>query len=863
MKKKTKKTRGMVFMLMLVAVMTAIAAFSCEMPLPAYPSGNEGTTEGLGGGKKPPVLADYTSPDEYIPPLDAPVADDFIRGVDISNCYIIEQAGGVYYDADGNPGDIIMILKEAGVNYVRLRLWHNHQLAQNPGPYAGDGDNDLVKTKAIARRAKAAGMKFLLNFHYSDNWADPGRQQIPAAWTGYTVDQLVQAVYDYTFDTIMELKAAGAEPDMVQIGNEITPGILSPTIGSDAAKVARVLNAGAQAVRLAAPDAKIMLHLDSGGDKSKYETWFDRFATHGGTGAGTAEVDFDVIGLSWYPYYSGHKSIDELDDNIRNIISRYGKEAVVAEHSWAWTKEYDGDDLSNLFHTSQENQTKIQLTDTKGYVTASGIEFEGSGLPASPENQAKVLRAVMDATASAGGGGVFWWAADWIPAPGLKSNWDNQTLFDFNGKALPALAVLGGLTYSPAPPLAPGNLHTTATTIDTVALAWNTSATADTYAVYRADSASGPWTTPINDTITGTTYTDNDASLEPGTPYYYQVKAHNGHGWGNPSTTLTASTLALTAPASFQVSTYDTYSITLGWTAVSGATAYKIYHAQSPDTPADNAYSALSGADNLASGTTTYTHDSLSSSETHWYKISAVYGAHGEGPLSVAVSATTGAPPPPPAYATVAMNSGTLDADFSNSGKAASSTTSLSPSTTPNYDIAGLYVANNATNLYVAVDFGSNQPSGYKNDRLVVLIDNTASSAGGVTDIKVATTQTLTDSPSIEAYAQRIMKESSVTGTTGIACNVTAWTGGTSAESWLYTPGTPSGATVVKFSIPLANIGNVASGNVLRVFAAFSEGWDSGEIVVGDIIPSTGGTVENSNKTITLDMAQALSYTVK
>jgi fibronectin type 3 domain-containing protein len=656
---------------------------------------------------------------------------------------------------------------------------------------------------------------------------------------------------------------------MVQIGNEITPGLLSPTIGGSWEKVARILNSGALAVRLAAPDAKIMLHLDRGGDTSAYQTWFDRFARHGSTAATTTEVDFDVVGLSWYPYYSSHKTIDDLDTNIRNIRSRYGKEAVVAETGWAWTIAYDGDELSNLFHITQENQTAVQMTDGKGYVTASGIGFETREggetkyLPASPENQAKLLRAVMDATAGAGGGGVFWWAGDWIPATGLRSNWDNQTLFDFNGKALPALSVLGGLssTAGTIPPQAPGNLRLTSATIDSITLAWDASYGADKYAVYRAGAAEGPWTA-LDETVTGTTYADT--GLVPGTAYYYQAKAHNEHGWGSPAE-LTAQTPAPAAPANFRVTGSTGTSISLAWDARDSATGYKIYHAQSATEPADTAYTLLPG--NIAAGTTTYEHTSLGSSETHYYKISALFGSHGEGPRSGAINAATGAPPP--SYATVDMATGTLDADFTNSSKAAwvnAAGDSLAPSNSANYDIKGLYVANDANNLYIALDFDGSRPSGYTYDRLIVMIDNTASSAGSAnTAVNAAQTQNLADGTSIEAYAMQRMT-TTVTGTVGVAGNVSSWAGGDEAANWLYTPGSPAGAAVIKFSIPLAAIAGSASGTQLRVFAAFSQGWSTGSnIVVGDLIPAaavtTGGTVDSG--TIIIDMSQALAYTVK
>jgi hypothetical protein len=600
---------------------------------------------------------------------------------------------------------------------------------------------------------------------------------------------------------------------------------------------------------------------------NKYNNWFDRFAAHNGTAATVRPLDFDVIGLSWYPYYSSHKTIDDLDTNIRNIQSRYGKEAVVAEFSWAWTKEFDGDDLSNLFHTSQENQTKTQLTDGNGYVSASGLVFQGSALPAGIENQAKITRAVLDAVVTSGGMGVFWWAADWIPAAGLKSNWDNQTLFDFNGKALPALSVLGGLPGAGnAPPGKPKNLRSTAADLNSISLAWDAVYGADKYALYRASDETGPWDTPLDDELTAAAY--SDTNLTPGTTYYYRVNAHNAHGWGNMSNVLTKATNALTPPAGFGVTGTDSVSITLGWTAVTGVTAYKIYHAgPAADEPDASTFSILTGADNIAQSTTTFTHNGLTGGDKHWYRITAVYGLLGESPRSAAISGTVGAASP--AYASINMNTGTLDTDFQDSAKAASSTVSLSPSNSANYDIQGLYAANDATNLYIALDFGAAPPSGYGNDRIIVYIDNAGSTAGGVSPSagasaspsNIAQTQTLNNA-SLEAFAQQIMN-SSVTGTSGIATNATSWT--MDSGTWLYSPDTPAGATVIKFSIPLANIGGAAAGNVLKVFGAFSQGWSNGtNIVVGDVIPSSaasGASVDGNS--ITIDMDQALNYTVK
>ena len=441
------------------AIISFITAVSCE--LPKYPIGNEGTTQGLGGGRQPPVHAEYPNinwtndpfaqaPDGTfnLAPLSKPIPDNFMRGVDISNCFIIEEAGGVYYDHDNNPRDIMEILVENGVNWVRLRIWNDHQMAYNPPAYAGDGDNDLLKTRAIAKRAKDAGMKFLLNFHYSDNWADPGRQQVPHAWRDLNREQLINALYEYTFDIIEELKAFGATPDMVQIGNEINPGFLITTNGTGYTlrgwdrDFPEALQAAALACRQTLGDTPIMIHFADGGNPT-VAVYLEALESYG--------VDYDVIGLSWYPYYAPHMSINEIHGNLRDFRTRFGKETVCVEGAWAWITDLDGDDMPNLFYKKEEFNTTNQAPQAHDFVWDSGIRYIFGGpnnfspfeyfLPASPENQARVTRLYFDMINDAGAIGFFWWAADWIPIAGLRGNWDNQTLFDFNGKALPALRV--------------------------------------------------------------------------------------------------------------------------------------------------------------------------------------------------------------------------------------------------------------------------------------------------------------------------------------------------------------------------------------------------------------------------------------
>jgi len=447
--------------LFVTAAVIALIVAACEMP--EYPKGNEGTTKGLGGGSVAPVFTDYSEVLEIVEaldPLSNPIPNDFMMGVDISNAYILEEAGAKFYDHDNNEKDILEIMQENGVNWVRLRIWNDHQKAYNPPAYPGDGDNDLLKTRAIAKRAKALGLKFLLNFHYSDNWADPGRQQVPYAWRDLNREDLINAVYEYTFDILEELVAAGAAPDMVQIGNEINPGLLKTSNGAGytldgwTRDFPEALQAASRAVRLVVPEAEIMIHFADGGN-STVGTYlgFITPKVDGSNADSVNEVDYDVIGLSWYPYYAPHMSFTDIHRNLRDFGAIFNKKTAIVEGAWAWRTNYDGDDMPNLFHIKEEYNTTNQMNQNSPFVLNSGIQYTYGGpnnyspyqyfFPATPENQARVLRAYLDMIVDAGGMGIFWWAGDWISYPGLRSNWDNQTLFDLDGKALPALKVFG------------------------------------------------------------------------------------------------------------------------------------------------------------------------------------------------------------------------------------------------------------------------------------------------------------------------------------------------------------------------------------------------------------------------------------
>jgi arabinogalactan endo-1,4-beta-galactosidase len=372
------------------------------------------------------------------------LSPDFIMGADMSMLDQLERLGGKFYDQNGEPGDALRIAKDNGVNWVRLRLWHtpvndedvvaNGRTVSRRGEPVGGGNNDLAATIRLAARAKALGLKFLLDIHYSDFWVDPEKQTKPVAWRRLGGAALEQEVYRYTSQVMAALREANALPDMVQIGNEVNGGLLWPDGKTWKAEhddkiggydgFAALVSQGIKAVRDAdrhrgsPQQIKVAVHLADGGDNTLYRRVFDAFTKRG--------VDFDVIGMSYYPYY--HGPIEDLQANANDISARYGKEVVVMETAYAWTTR-NGDAWPNLFN--EQMQASV-------------------GYKASVQGQASLVRDVIAAMAQVPGRrglGVFYWEPDWIPVPGAGwrtgegNSWDNQAMFDFDGRALPSLAV--------------------------------------------------------------------------------------------------------------------------------------------------------------------------------------------------------------------------------------------------------------------------------------------------------------------------------------------------------------------------------------------------------------------------------------
>jgi arabinogalactan endo-1,4-beta-galactosidase len=353
----------------------------------------------------------------------------FLLGADISTLGQMEQRGAVYQDnANAGSADAIAIFMKHGWTCFRLRIWVNPR----------NGVNGLEYTTALAKRIKAAGATLMLDIHYSDTWADPQHQVKPAAWSKLGFDDLVKETGQYTTDVISALKAAGATPDLVQIGNEITGGTLWPdghvkvplstvkvfdgTVQpiqvpqpyDDAAQwsnLIRIIKANAAGVRSATTPSdhvRIIIHIDCGGDWPVTRWYMDHLVAAG--------VDFDILGQSYYPIY--HGTIQNLRDNLRETINAYHKDVMVVETGYP------------------ARPRRLTPGQAKNMVW-----------PMTPEGQrqflAEVIQAVKQAPDGHGIGVNYWHPESTITrTPTTRPNADVNSLFDANGNALPAMDVL-------------------------------------------------------------------------------------------------------------------------------------------------------------------------------------------------------------------------------------------------------------------------------------------------------------------------------------------------------------------------------------------------------------------------------------
>ncbi|WP_017470791.1 glycoside hydrolase family 53 protein [Amphibacillus jilinensis] len=375
-----------------------------------------------------------------------------IKGVDISSLNEVESFGGAFF-LHGERKDLFEILRLKGVNAIRLRVWVD-PYDQEGKPYLG-GTNDLETTIKLATRLKMHGFKFILNLHYSDFWTDPKKQQKPKKWTNIFGKALEKRVYQYTREVLQKLDELDLMPEYIQIGNEITNGMLwpdgrTPTYLFEERKfedialpakekafdhLVTLLNAGISATRKmrSAKDLKIIIHLDFGGANDLYRGWFDEITKR--------HLDFDIIALSYYPYW--HGSLQDLELNLNDIIARYEKDILIAETAYAFTdKVPKGED--SIFNST--------LSDKAGYPPTVKGQF----------TFLKDLILLIDNIKYKDklGLGIIYWEPAWLPVgetswasyagmlyghdvakPG--NHWANQGLFDFQGNALESLNVFG------------------------------------------------------------------------------------------------------------------------------------------------------------------------------------------------------------------------------------------------------------------------------------------------------------------------------------------------------------------------------------------------------------------------------------
>lgn len=342
---------------------------------------------------------------------------NFLAATDFSDLAFFESRGVAYKDK-GQVQDGLQILKNHGFNCVRLRLW-----TSSATQAASDGynyGNNLAYTVPLAVRVKNAGLLFSLDFHYSDTWADPGKQATPAAWTNLNFAQLVAQMRSYNSNTIAAFAAAGAMPDYVQIGNEITGGMLWPSGkvsgsgGSSWSNLGQLMKAAVQGIQdastaVSATMPKIIVHIDRGGDWATTEWFFDNLNAQG--------VPYDIIGESYYTFF--HGPLVNLNTCLSNAAVRYGKPIIVAENAFPWTNSV----------TSWTNKLDGFAPTVNGQVSFIAA-------------LAQVVKSVPNHL----GMGIFYWGAEYQLVSGVQEAGFNTTaLFDSQGNLLPAADAIAGI----------------------------------------------------------------------------------------------------------------------------------------------------------------------------------------------------------------------------------------------------------------------------------------------------------------------------------------------------------------------------------------------------------------------------------
>ncbi|MFT3843982.1 MAG: glycosyl hydrolase 53 family protein [Lacibacter sp.] len=339
----------------------------------------------------------------------------FVMGVDLSYVNEIEDAAGVY-KKDGKQTDPYVIFKSIGANTVRVRLWHNPSWKKNVT--GGKMYSDLFDVEKTIRRAKEQGMAVNLDLHYSDDWADPSHQALPAAWNGLSLAALKDSVYNYTLAVLNYLKLKNLVPEMIQVGNETNSGMLWPAgkvnTESDFVNFGLLLNSGIKAVRdfsaASTIKPKIILHV---AQLQNADYWTANITSKGNV------TDFDIIGVSHYYKWSNINDNSTIGSTIAALKNKYQKDIMIVETAFPWTGK-NADSYNNIFYTDQSTLL---------------------GYPVSGEGQQKYLKDLIQTIAANGGKGLMYWEPAWITSNmfdrwGTGSSWENNAFFDFNGNLL-------------------------------------------------------------------------------------------------------------------------------------------------------------------------------------------------------------------------------------------------------------------------------------------------------------------------------------------------------------------------------------------------------------------------------------------
>ena len=323
--------------------------------------------------------------------------EDFILGMDSSQVPALEAAGVKYYDFEGNETDVFEVLAESGINYIRVRVWVDPFDAQGNG--YGGGNCNIDTAVEIGKRATKYGMKLLVNFHYSDFWADPAKQMVPKAWAGMDIDTKANAVYEYTVECLNKLKDAKVDVGMVQVGNESNGAICGEKIWMN---IYKIMNAGSKATREVFPEALVAVHFANPEKAGSYADYAKKLNYY--------SLDYDVFATSYYPFW--HGTLENLTEVLNHVADTYGKKVMVAETAYTYT---DGD------------------TDFSGN-SVSGGGGVTLDYPMTVQGQTNHVRNVVDTVVNDihNGIGVFYWEGTWISVGG--NSWEeNSALWEKYG----------------------------------------------------------------------------------------------------------------------------------------------------------------------------------------------------------------------------------------------------------------------------------------------------------------------------------------------------------------------------------------------------------------------------------------------